>query len=102
MIFDVIFWLGGAVLNIIATLFGVLQFVIPQQFFDAFDYFLSFSVYLDALLPLETFFTAAGVLVSFFTLYYSIKVVQWAWHHVPWFGKHKSLPTVKGRSLHNK
>lgn len=68
MIFSFLLAVAGIIINIIAFLFGILAWAMPDQVTDAVEYFISYLAYLGFLFPVNTLLEAFGFLLSFYAV----------------------------------
>lgn len=94
MIFDVIIISGLSVLNLLGSLFGLLKFAIPNQVESSIEYVMSYLAYFQGIAPMDQVLDAIGFYLVFLTLYYTVKIILWGISHIPWLGKHTTVPKV--------
>lgn len=92
MIISALIYITGAFLNLIYVLFSAISFTIPDEISDSLTYFLSYFVYANGIIPVATLMSALGTIVSFMMLMYTIRIVLFTYHLLPWIGKNVSLP----------
>lgn len=90
MITDIILYVVGSFVALIAEAFKLINFAIPSQFVDASNYFISKLSYLSGFINVSDILSAVGWFLTFTTYWYSIKLVLWVFSLIPWFGKNIS------------
>lgn len=82
MITSLILFFAGVVIQIVGSIFAAISFTIPNQIIDAISFWFSKLHQLDFILPMDDVMTAFGIYLTFIVLYYTIKVIMWAYHIV--------------------
>lgn len=94
MIIDLIIILLSLFIQILVWLLSIVVFTIPTQVFSAITYFLGLLNYSRGIFDITVFFQALGSYLIYVTIWYTFKLLLWAYHHIPWFGKSKPLPKL--------
>lgn len=102
MIPDLIFYIGGTILNLFAFLFGIVQFVLPAEIENAIIYVFDKLNYFRGFVPITDLLNALSILITFFTFWYLIKIFLWLFSLLPWIGKTTEPPDLKAIRLHNR
>lgn len=88
---------GGVVVGLFATVFGVLNFSLPNPIFDAIHLFFSLVHILGGFLPFIADLIAIWiVLVPNYVTRYVIGVIFWIWARVPWIGSQTEIVNWPG------
>lgn len=80
-------------LNLIYKLFSAIQFyVIPTQFISSINYYLSNLDYLNGIINIPDLMLALGSLLSFEIVYFTVKILIFAYSLIPVIGKNSKIP----------
>jgi len=94
MLVDAIYILIGTILNAIAALFGLLNFIVPtQQISNAFVFIFSYLNYLGGIIDIPTAMQILILLASFETIWYLYKLILFLIHAAPVIGNPKHPTT---------
>lgn len=94
MIIDVIWFLAGEVLQIYAYIFNFIGFNFPTEFSNAISYFFSQFAYFQGIFPIQTLFDCLQILVVFYSIYYTVKLLLSLTAVTPIIGKLFRMPKV--------
>ena len=94
MLYSFLLFVGGSLLQILSSIFGVIEFFIPDAFSDAIAYVVSYLGYWQGIFPISTMLSAVATFVTFLTGYAIVKLVLWGYHLIPGIGKKTSLPKL--------
>ena len=92
MIVDILLFIIGSFVSLVASAFGLVSFVIPDQVEEAVAYFIGFLDYASGIANIPVLLEAIGTLFGFFAFWYGIKLVLFIFALIPWFGKQVDLP----------
>jgi len=87
MLFDILFLFIGSILEVLGTALGAVSYVIPSQVADSMSYLASFTLKLQPIFPMTTFWACIGALVTFTGILMGVKVTLWAYARIPFLGK---------------
>lgn len=77
-------------LQIMSTILtGITSFfssIVPNQIYSAIDTAISYLGYFNGIFPVDTLIFCIATLATFYTAYYTIKVILWLWGFVPFVG----------------
>lgn len=102
MITDFILVLIGSFIALISGALSLISFVMPQAVFQSISYFIGFLDYASGIINITELMAAIGVLLSFYGIMYSVKIILLIYHAIPFFGKKVDFPTIKLKFTKNK
>jgi len=98
MITTIFLYLISFAIQILALVFSVISFVIPNQFQASITYFLSHFNYVRGFFDVDTLFAVMGTYLTFLGFMQIVKLGLWVWNHLPWIGgKDNDLPSMINR-----
>ena len=81
MVIDMILWLVGFLIKIVALVLPPIQ-VLPEIVFDAVGFFAGILARFDFLFPIETLFEALSFFLAFLIVYFSVKIITKALNYL--------------------
>lgn len=102
MLLTFILYICGFILSMIYGIFSTVEFTLnTTKISTAITYFVSHLVYLGSFFPIADFMQALGMIISFMTGMYIIRLILMLFHMLPWFGKKVDLPKSSWHNQHN-
>lgn len=93
MIIAVALYFVSIILLVIASVFGLLEFTIPNEIIESVDYIFGYIRYADSLIPVNTLLQALGAYIAFLASWYTIKLTLWLFSHIPFVKISKDIPS---------
>lgn len=90
MILDVFFLAIGSLVNLVVSVLTPISFLVPSQAITALNYFANFLAPMQGFINFVDIFSALGWLMTFYTFWYTFKVMLWGFALIPFVGKHVS------------
>lgn len=97
MIPDIFIIIATVILQLVYWFFLGLDFVMPEQFTTAIEWLFQSVHTVDGIFPVSTLLSATIVLLIFFSLFYTLKIILWLISFIPGVG-HKDLPKISERN----
>lgn len=80
MITGILLWIIGSILQLISSIFAVITWALPSQFFDALTWIFTKLHSWDLFVPTQTVVQALTVMITFTGFWYFTKIILWTYH----------------------